>query len=289
MRRPASGEAARASTWDELSIAACAVRRGDSAMMSVMRRFALAVAVLGLEAGVAGEARAEFVTLSGSVNASAFSFFTSQPVQLTAAISIQKFDSSLGVLDSMQIEFSNLAVGATSMSFDNEATTPFLLNARLNAEFAISAGLAASAPVSASGPSSYLGLAHPDQDGSPDFFGDDALFGTLGPISGFSPLIKSIEAGALSFYTGSGTVDIGLKSSFTPTFTYNLPYPTPSTSPAYRFPFSGVRFTGDYKVTYNYTAPPPVSTAVPEPASVAMLGTSVVVGLGVARRRWRVA
>ena len=246
-----------------------------------MRRLFMMAAVVIPVAGAARPARANVEIQMGSLGGGLSQSTSSQPITGVYALAIQQFDPTLGTLDAMTIEFSALTVSTTVLRVDNESVYPALLTAAMSAQLSISAGLSNSTPVSRTGASAGRTF-RADLDGSPDFVGPDSNVMYPQPVTGFGTLTKNVEQGAFSTYTGTGTVNIGLKAVFAPVFTALPGYPPLSMPPAYLLP-GGVYFGGTYTVTYEYT---PFS-AVPEPSNFAMGGIAALLGLGYAWRRRR--
>lgn len=234
-------------------------------------------------------ASAGSLTYNGSVSDSVSNIapYPSTNLDNVRPIAIPKFDPSLGALTTMTIQFTNLQTGSFSIQVDNESHFPIGTSARQNVDFAVSAGLVNSSPVSGSGAWSSSTFLAPDQSSfPPNFYGPDSATLTLSGVSIPSTLVKNVESAALSNYTGTGTVNIGLKVSVTPGFQSTMHNSsTPATNPAYRLPspYTSVPFSGTYAVEYQYD---PVS-AVPEPSTLTLSGFSALIGLAYAFRRRR--
>jgi hypothetical protein len=200
-------------------------------MMPIKRPFALAVTVLGLVAGAAGQADAEFVTLT----------FDSFPT--LTLLPGDRFADQGVVFDQ--------ALLTSNVPFIGQAQSP---------------------------PNYAIGLLPPFGSLSGSFTGAVSSVTSISVFAGDFLFFESDTITLKGFDAANRLVDT---DSFTATTARTLAI---SGAGIARFEINSSTGFGIDNFTFE-----PTVTPVPEPASFAMLGTSVIVGLGIAWRRRRAA
>lgn len=212
--------------------------------------FAIALATLGLTANAA------VISYDAALNL--------QTTEISQTLSLQKFDSSLGTLESVQVEL--FGRGVSTVSLTNTAAQ------EQDFGFASTLRLAFAGPLSELIELSLFDIGMFPAD--PVSIGSGEII-NLRPVDVSNSVTKDVTADLFLSYIGTDTLDFTCRSRIA-----NTTDGAGGNLTIHQATEAGCGAT----VTYTYTASTPTPNPVPEPGSVALLGLGLA-GLGVLRRK----
>jgi len=215
-----------------------------------MKKHLLALALIA----AAGGAQAAVVSFSDS--------FGLARTGWTHNLTLQQFDTTLGILNSVTFNYG----GSVSSAFSVESLDGAAATVTANSSAALLFGGPISQTVNISGSTSQALAAF---DGTIDFGG--ASGANIGPVLASDAASVLILSGLASFI-GTGAYDVNVTASGT----------SNASGSGNLLSMVNTQALANITVIYDYTARPPV--AVPEPASMALVGLGMM-GLAAVRRR----
>ncbi|MBE9050906.1 PEP-CTERM sorting domain-containing protein [Nostocales cyanobacterium LEGE 11386] len=213
---------------------------------------------------------AGIMATAGVANAASLSFTTSTDFELTdiinSVLSIQKFDSSLGTLNSVKLDFVSDLTG--SAGFENRGAGASTITVRLGADISLQQSdlqLEPPFPISPESSQTYQVNAF---DGTVDFAGTSGRT-VQGLTATQSTTTMFTDASSLQIFTGIGNLD----------FLFSALATSGVTGSGNISSFVDTLAKASLKVTYDYDE----LTTVPEPSTA--LGMGLIAGLGLLSQR----
>ena len=212
--------------------------------------------------------------MTGSANAASLSYTTSTPLTQTnfsnKTMSIQKFDSAIGTLNSVEIDFTGNLAGQAG--FENTDTSnPANVAAELTAKVTLQLNNQSLSQLTLN-PDSTSNYTVGTYDGTTDYSGISGE--TVDGLTANDSKTQTInDPTLLKSFIGTDNLDflVSAKAQSNVTGSGNI------------YSFFHTTAATDLTVTYNYDATPPVKA--PEPS--ALLGVGLVAGFGLLSQRKR--
>ncbi len=210
---------------------------------------------------------AVIVATAGTANAASISYTTSSGdfdyTDFEKTLSVQKFDSSLGTLNSVLLNFTGEISG--NAGFENRSSKASTVIVNLGATLDLTKAGLSLQPLFPINPSNTYSYNVPRYDGRTDY---DGISGrSIGDLTASQSISKLFtDTPSLSIFTGAGNLDFLFSAIATSTVTGSGNITS----------YINTLAKGNLSVTYDYDAPNP--TRVPEPS--ALLGFGLVAGFG---------